>query len=141
MSLPVGLLDTNVLIDAEFYGRAGYLPTATAVSAVSMGELALGIKTAPTPEEASLRQSRYNTLKARYSALPFDQECADAFMSLVEAVLSTGRSPRPRRLDLMIAATAVVHHLPLFTVNAADFIGCERLLTIVALPPSNNAPE
>lgn len=44
-----------------------------------------------------------------------------------------GRNPRPRRLDLRIAATAAAAHLPLLTWNPKDFLGVERLVKAVPL--------
>ena len=42
-----------------------------------------------------------------------------------------GRSPRPRRLDLMIAATAAAHGVSLYTRDLAAFDGLELLVDIV----------
>lgn len=44
-----------------------------------------------------------------------------------------GRQPRRRALDLLIAATAVVHGAQLFTRNATDLAGLEPELGVVAL--------
>ncbi|MFF3392271.1 hypothetical protein ACFYW1_15260 [Streptomyces sp. NPDC002669] len=43
----------------------------------------------------------------------------------------TRRDPRPRRMDLMIAAIASVRGLPLYTRDADDFKGLEGALTVV----------
>jgi predicted nucleic acid-binding protein len=40
---------------------------------------------------------------------------------LVAAVVNRGGAPRRRALDLLIAATANVHNVPLVTRNAKDF--------------------
>ena len=43
-----------------------------------------------------------------------------------------GRKPRgSRAIDLMIAATALAHDLPLYTLNAKDLRGLEALIEIV----------
>ncbi|MGW4771412.1 cytotoxic translational repressor of toxin-antitoxin stability system, toxin of TAS system [Nocardia sp. NPDC004278] len=47
------------------------------------------------------------------------------------AVVAVGRKPRRRLADLMIASTAIANELPLFTINPNDFVGLERLLTVV----------
>ncbi len=48
------------------------------------------------------------------------------------ATAATARKPRGRRtFDLLIAATAVAHALPLYTRNAPDFAGLEGLVEIV----------
>jgi predicted nucleic acid-binding protein len=53
--------------------------------------------------------------------------------SLVGLVLSAGRDPRPRRMDLMIAAIASSRDLPLYTRNPSDFKGLEGLLRVLAV--------
>ena len=43
-----------------------------------------------------------------------------------------GRKPRgARAVDLMIAATALAHDLPLYTLNSKDLRGLESLIEIV----------
>ncbi|MBF6259675.1 hypothetical protein IU468_25655 [Nocardia farcinica] len=42
-----------------------------------------------------------------------------------------GETPKPRKMDLMIAAVASANDLPLFTRNAVHFKGIEKLLTVV----------
>ncbi|WP_244194529.1 hypothetical protein [Amycolatopsis echigonensis] len=44
-----------------------------------------------------------------------------------------GRDRRPRRMDLQIAATAAVQRIPLLTRNPKDFVGLDRLLTVVGI--------
>jgi hypothetical protein len=45
-----------------------------------------------------------------------------------------GRKARgARAIDLLIAATALAHELPLYTLNAADLRGLDRLIEIVDL--------
>jgi toxin FitB len=41
--------------------------------------------------------------------------------------------PRPRRIDLMIAATAAANGLPLFTRNADNFRGLDSAVTVIAI--------
>ncbi|MHC0433639.1 PIN domain-containing protein [Streptomyces sp. O3] len=43
------------------------------------------------------------------------------------------RNPRPRRVDLMIAAIASAEGLPLFTRNADGFKGLESAVEVVAV--------
>jgi len=47
------------------------------------------------------------------------------------AVVASGRKPRGRVVDLMIAATAIAEGLPLYTTNPADFNGLDSLVRIV----------
>ena len=62
-------------------------------------------------------------------------EAARAFGRLSAAVLATGRIPRRRAADLMIAAVAVVHDMPLYTTNPGDFTGLEEHLDVIAVRP------
>jgi predicted nucleic acid-binding protein len=52
---------------------------------------------------------------------------------LAAAVAKSGRQPRSRVMDLLIAATAHVHSARLYTRNSADFKGLEQHLDIVAV--------
>ena len=70
---------------------------------------------------------------ASFDPLPFDSEAAARYGTLVSLTIAARRDPRPRRLDLMIAAIASVAGLPLFTRNADDFKGLDTALTIVAV--------
>ena len=50
----------------------------------------------------------------------------------VATVNAIGRKPRgSRAVDLMIAATALAHDLPLYTLNPEDLRGLEDLIEIV----------
>ena len=45
----------------------------------------------------------------------------------------SGRQPRSRVMDLLIAATAHAHAARLYTRNAVDLVGIEHLIDIVAV--------
>jgi hypothetical protein len=73
-------------------------------------------------------------VEASFEMLPFDGLCAHAFGVVYAGVLAVGRKPRgSRQVDLMIAATALAHELPLYTLNAADLRGLDGLIEIVDL--------
>ncbi|MGH8967166.1 MAG: hypothetical protein ACRDXB_17810 [Actinomycetes bacterium] len=63
-----------------------------------------------------------------YDVVLFDAAVAEFYGLLANVVREGGRNPRPRRLDLMIAATAVRHGLSLATRNGADLRHLERVL-------------
>ncbi|MFF5034548.1 PIN domain-containing protein [Nocardia salmonicida] len=65
--------------------------------------------------------------------MPFDEAAATRYGTLVALTIAAERDPRPRRMDLLIAAIASANDLPLYTRNAADFEGLESMLEIVAL--------
>lgn len=69
---------------------------------------------------------------AEIEALPFESRCARAYGQIYAAAIATGRKARgSRSVDLMIAATALVHRLPLYTLNPKDLRGLEDLIEIV----------
>jgi predicted nucleic acid-binding protein len=124
-----GLLDTSVLIDLE---EAAALPSESSISALSLAELTAGPHAARTAAERARRQRRLQTTEATFDPLPFDDTCARAYGGVFAAVADAGRKPRgPRMVDLLIAATAIAHDLPLYTHNARDFDGLESLLEVV----------
>lgn len=129
-----GLLDTSVLIDLESID-AELLPNEASVSAISMAELSAGPHATSDLEERARRQARLQFIEASLSPVPFDADCARAYGLIFAAVSAAGRRPRgARAVDLMIAATSASLGLPLFTRNAVDFAGLDRLITIVAVP-------
>lgn len=125
--LPTGLLDTRVLIDYQAIPAESF-PVESMVSAISLAELSVGVQYAKDPVERSLRVNRLLMVQ---TALPFNEDAAQVFGHLNALVLATGRNPRPRRMDLLIASTAVVAGVPLYTRNVDDFKGLESQLTVV----------
>jgi predicted nucleic acid-binding protein len=127
-----GLIDTNVLILINRLNPEE-LPEDIAVSTVTMAELAAGPHFTDNPVERAERIERLQNAEAQFDPLPFDTAAARRYGHLIAAVLSSGRNPRPRRIDLMIAAIASAHRIPLYTVNPKDFRSLDGLLTVVAV--------
>jgi predicted nucleic acid-binding protein len=126
-----GVLDTSVVIDLPVIPDED-LPIDATITSVTLAELSQGPHLADNEAERAARVERLQAAEATYgSPLPFDAGAARRYGSLVALVLAAGRQPKPRRIDLMIAATAAVNDLPLFTRNAGDFAGLERAVTIV----------
>jgi predicted nucleic acid-binding protein len=126
----LGLLDTNVLILIDRLDP-GELPDEIAITSVTMAELASGPHYTQDPVERAERIERIQNAEAHFDPLPFGTAAARRFGHIVAAVLTASRNPKPRRIDLMIAAIASVHRLPLFTVNPKDFAGLDGLVTVV----------
>jgi predicted nucleic acid-binding protein len=124
------MLDTCVVIDLASYGSTVQLPEDSRVSAVSFAELSYGVALARTPTVAAARSQALAALRTWLTPLPFDWRAADKYGELAALVVAAGRHHRPRRFDLMIAATAIVNDLPLYTANADDFHGLEPVLDI-----------
>jgi predicted nucleic acid-binding protein len=70
-------------------------------------------------------------LLSTYDVLPFDAEAAESYGLLATIVRRAGRNARPRRIDLMIAATAVCHGLSLATRNETDLKYLQRVLNVI----------
>jgi toxin FitB len=110
------LLDTSVLIAAEGPPEG----VECAISAASLAELHFGVLVAPDDDERARRTVRLGAVEAAFEPLPLDAAVAREWGRLAAAVVQRGGKPRRRSLDLVIAATANVHGVPLLTRNAAD---------------------
>jgi len=128
-----GLLDTSVAIGIDGVDPTR-LPAEIAISALTLAELTSGPYAASDDMERARRQDRLQRFEAGIEALAFDSRCARSYGSIYAAVATAGRKARgARAVDLMIAATALAHHLPLYTLDAADLRGLEGLIEIVDL--------
>jgi predicted nucleic acid-binding protein len=131
------LLDTSVLIDFPAV-HVAKVADEVAVSAVTIGELQYGVSAAADPLAQMYRRRRVQAILDRFEVLSFDVVAAEYYGTLAALVRDRGRNPRPRRLDLQIAATAACHGLMLLTRNGGDFVGLEPALEVVDLtnPPN-----
>jgi predicted nucleic acid-binding protein len=112
----------------------GLLPTEIAISALTLAELVAGPSAATDDLQRRRRQDRLERFEVGVEALPFDLRCARAYGLIYSAVVRLGRKARgSRATDLMIAATALAHDLPLYTLNPEDLRGLEGLLGIIDL--------
>ncbi len=110
------LLDTSVLIGAEDPGSLE-----GAISAACLAELHFGVLVASDDDERARRTVRLGAIESAFEPLPIDAAVAREWGRLSAAVLTRGGQPRRRAVDLVIAATANVHRVPLLTHNADDF--------------------
>jgi len=111
------LCDTNILI--EFYKgnpdvvselqRAGL--SDLAVSVITNGELLYGAR--DKNELARLQKHL-----SRLNQIALDADISDKFLELLERYALSHRLTVP---DALIAATAIAHHLSLYTLNLRDF--------------------
>lgn len=86
---------------------------------------------AKDPVTRAARTERLQIAAVDFVPLPFSGEAAARYGTLVALTMAANRSPKPRRMDLMIAAIAAVHGLALYTRNVDDFKGLESALDIV----------
>jgi hypothetical protein len=124
-----GLLDTSVVVDLDLLDPER-LPDETAISAITLAELAAGPHATDDEEERARRQDRLQWAAATWDPLPFDADAARAYGRVFAAVATRGRSHRPRLADLLIAATAVANGLPVYTRNLDDFAGLEGVVNM-----------
>jgi predicted nucleic acid-binding protein len=130
---PRGLLDTSVVIDLERLDPE-QLPIESAVSAITMAELAAGPHATRDADERARRQDRLQRAEAVFDPLPFDSEASRAYGRVYAAVVGAGRKARgARAVDLLIAATAQSAGLPLYTCNPDDFQVLHDLIEVVSV--------
>ena len=126
-----GLLDTSVIIDLERLDPS-LLPIESAVSAITMAELAAGPHATQDTDERARRQDRLQRAEAVFDPLPVDAEASRAYGRVCAAVIAAGRKARgARAVDLLIAAVACSRGLPLYTRNPDDFQALEGLVEII----------
>lgn len=120
------ILDTSVLI------REQPLPLGieAAISTISLAELYFGVLVATDPDERARRTATLGLVEASFDALPLDERVARALGQIQAVVAGSGRNPRKRTADLVIAATAIVHEAVLLTTNSKDFKSLEDLVEI-----------
>ncbi|WP_433270431.1 type II toxin-antitoxin system VapC family toxin [Actinosynnema sp. CS-041913] len=126
------LLDTGVVIRLERTDFGDLARAEPAISTVTVAELAYGLDV-DDPVERFARTERYYAALDRFEVLPFDLAAAKIYGTLAALVRRTGRSPRPRRLDLQIAATAAAHGMPVLTGNLEDFTGLARVVEVIGV--------
>jgi len=130
-----GLLDTSVLVDLGPLAAdpAAVLPDRSDISAVALAELSAGPLLTDDAEERARRLQLLQRVQAAFDPLPFDDRCAAAYARVVGATRAAGRSHRSRMADLLLAATALAHDVPLYTRNGGDVRHLSGLLEIVEL--------
>lgn len=127
-----GLLDTSVVIDHDVIDSA-LLPDESAISAVTLAELAAGPHATENKDERARRQDRLQWATATWDPLPFDAESARMYGRMFAAARTAGQSSRARLADLLIASTAAANGLPLYTRNPSDFGPLKRILKVISI--------
>jgi len=128
-ALSRSVLDTSVLVASDVPALAGEL----AVSAASLAELHFGALVTDDAEVRVERLRRLTVIEHLYTPLPVDGAVARSYGHLASAMARSGRQPRARVMDLLIAATAHAHDAALVTRNAADLRGVDHLIEVVSV--------
>ena len=100
---------------------------------ITIAELQFGVGTTTDPIEQQLRRNRARRVADSFEVIGLDMATTELYGALAGAISAAGRSPRPRRFDLLIAATAARHGLVLVTRNPDDFRHLERALTVIGV--------
>jgi predicted nucleic acid-binding protein len=127
-----GLLDTSVIIDHDVIDPK-LLPDESAISAVTLAELAAGPHATDNSEERARRQDRLQWAAATWDPVPFDAEGARVYGRMFAAARAAGQTSRSRFADLLIASTAAANDLPLYTRNPDDFRALQGILKVIAV--------
>jgi predicted nucleic acid-binding protein len=127
-----GVLDTCTYIDLDRLDPAA-LPEVPEITAITMAELHQGVAMARDPAIRAARTEKLGAAIVDFDPLPFDGAAASRYGTLVALVIAANRDPRPRRIDLMIAAVASARGLPLYTRNQDDFVGLHEMVTVVPI--------
>jgi predicted nucleic acid-binding protein len=111
------LADTSVFIGLESarLDVARFDDFEWGISAITLGELRLGVLQARNPEAVSRRLSTYQ-LAQRFEALTVDEAVSDAWALLVSRLRGSGRKVPIN--DSWIAATAIAHQVPIVTQDS-----------------------
>ncbi len=123
------MIDTSIAIhlrdgDPQVRARLDSLNDNLLLSVISRVELESGVYRDPT--QAAVRRARVDLLLAAIPVLPFDDDAAAAYGTIVSAL---GYSRR-KMLDRMIAAQAILQRAPVITMNGGDFRGIPGLQVI-----------
>src|SRR5215470_12206171 len=119
-----GVLDTCTYIDLDLLDPE-VLPKIPELTAITMAELHQGVAMAKDAATQAIRTEKLGAAIVDFEPLPFDGQAAARYATLVSLTLAANRDPKPRRMDLMIAAIASARGLPLYTRNNADFNGLD----------------
>jgi len=125
-----GVLDTSAYIDLGLLDPAA-LPVTPELTAITMAELHQGVAMAKDAASRAARTEKLAAAIVEFEPLPFDGPAAARYGTLVALTVEVNRNPKPRRLDLMIAAIASAHGLPLYTRNSKDLVGLADMLHVV----------
>lgn len=128
--LESGVLDTCTFIDLDLLEPSA-LPRLPELTAITMAELHQGIAMARDPKSRAVRTEKLAAAIADFDPLPFDGQAAARYGTLVALTLAANRNPRPRRIDLMIAAIASSQGLPLYTRNPDDFVALGSAVRVI----------
>ena len=127
---PLALLDTSCVID--YPEHLDSLADSVAISVLTVAELAYGIYH-EDPLIAAAREARYRAVLWEFDPVPYSARAAHLYGAIAASVRKSGRNPRPRRIDLMLASVAAELEAVLLTRNPSDFMGVGNVVDVIAI--------
>ncbi|HEX2161873.1 MAG TPA: PIN domain-containing protein [Thermoleophilaceae bacterium] len=129
MSAPLGraVADTSIFIAREAGRELGPLPDEIAVSAITAGELELGVLRAANAAIRGIRLSTLAEVRGTYPLLEIDALTASCYARIADGELAAGR--RVKQHDTWIAATAMRHGVAVLTQDD-DFASFDQVEVI-----------
>ena len=125
-----GILDTSIVIAGDQEDVAALLPEDAAISVATLAELHYGVLVAKDDATRRHRLRRLGEVETAFRPLPIDESVARAYATVAHAVKIAGSQPRARVMDLWIAATALVHKVPVYTRNRGDFAALTGVIEV-----------
>ncbi len=125
---PLALLDTSCVI--EYPRNLDELADTAAISTLTVAELAYGLHH-DDPLVAAAREARYREVLGDFDPIPYSAHAAHLYGAIAASVRKSGRNPRPRRIDLMLASVAAELDAVLVTRNPADFAGIGSIVNVI----------
>ena len=115
------IIDTNIAIylrdvEATTVAKLDRLPVMPVISILSWVELEAGVYL--DPANADRRRTNLKSLLDLVAVVVLD---GDVVAAAYGRIIAACGFSRPRIIDRLIAATALVHDLTLITISAADF--------------------
>ena len=112
--------------------RLDELAEAAAVSTLTIAELAYGLHH-DDPLIVAAREARYRAVLNEFDPVPYSAQAAHLYGAIAASVRRSGRSPRPRRIDLMLASVAAELGAVLLTRNPDDFVAINDIVRVIAV--------
>jgi tRNA(fMet)-specific endonuclease VapC len=111
------LCDTDILI--EFYKNTAHI--LQELHMIGQQHLAVSVITQAELYFGALNKAELNKIRTHLQSISrfaFDTMISDTFLTLMETYSLSHKLGLP---DAIIAATAMIHHLPLYTLNTKHF--------------------
>lgn len=123
-----GLFDTSIFIAQEQERDLGDLPDEAAISVMTLAELHVGVLLARNPKARARRLRTLGRVERNFDPIPVDDPIARLFAELVADARRMGKHPRV--VDTLIAATAVVNEIPIYSADT-DFEGMPGVPAVI----------